>query len=414
MKLLLPSLVLALLSSVAAPAMTPQERQTLLSQPLKTLVLFNGQRFVVEGEVVVDGGRLTFRSRDRALYSLSLDDLDPQRTAAANGITFGVPDRSAVQQPEEAPREKKKAADVALRAISTIGLTGREGERPDSREPAAPRRDDRWTFFTGFTSAAESNINHDPEPVADYGLIPSAGINFRSRGERATLEASYAAAAHSYTETDAWDRVSHHLQLSYEPRWKGRWRSEMVGEISLKGSNEDRDLSDRYIVSHRLKFRLNEASQLRLNTGYRRKLYDDDPGANAHNPYAGVDYRRGFSSGVQWNAGYRWETNIAETERRRYDRTTLFTEVTIPVSQKSDLRAGLRYREQFYPERVVRDVEARPLRRDHRWLGSVSWTRSLFDHIALAVDYLYEERGSNEPDKEFDSHGVSVSVIRYW
>ncbi|HVT44371.1 MAG TPA: hypothetical protein VMT00_08270 [Thermoanaerobaculia bacterium] len=417
MKLLLPTTFVAVLLFIPLSPAVSQERRPLFPAPVKTLVLLNGQRFAVEGEVVVDRGRVIFSSGER-LFSISLSDLDLDRTAQENGILRQTPDPAPVQPLEDPPvaepKAKSRSAETALQTISTIGVTGREGERRTPRERTNPKIEDRWSFFAGLSSAAESNINSEPEPTADYGVIPSAGVNYRNRGTRGTLEASYAAAMHSYMETDSWDRVSHLLELSYEPRWRGRWRSETIAEVSIKGSDEDRDLSDRYILIQRFKFRLTDAAQLRFNTAYRRKLYEDDPGADAHNPYAGVDYRHSFASGLQWNLGYRWEENRAETERRRYERSTVSTELTVPLSSKSFLRAGVRYRDQLYPERIVRDLDTKPFRRDQRWLGSLSLSRNMRDNVALAVDYSYEQRLSNEEDKGFDGHGLSFSIIRYW
>jgi hypothetical protein len=413
---LLPTTLLAILLFIPLSTAVSQERRPLFPAPVKTLVLLNGQRFAVEGEVVVESGRVIFSSGER-LFSISLKELDLDGTARENGIVRQMPVAAPQQLPEEppaaAPTRRPRGAETALQTISTIGVTGRDEDRRTPRETVAVR-EDRWSFFAGLSSAAESNINNAPEPISDYGIIPSAGATYRNRGSRATLEASYAAAVHTYAETDAWDRLSHFMQLSYEPRWRGRWRSETIAEVSIKGSDEDRDLADRYILIQRFKFRMTNAAQLRFNTGYRRKLYDSDPGADAHNPYAGIDYRHSFTSGLQWNLGYRWEENRAETERRRYERSTVSTELTVPLSTKSFLRAGVRYRDQFYPERIVRDDESKPFRKDQRWLGSLSLSRTIQDSVALAVDYSYEQRLSNEKDKEFDGHGLSLSIIRYW
>jgi hypothetical protein len=414
MKYLTTLLLLIVPSFAFASSQADADHALLFSKPLRVLVI-SGEKIPVQSEVTLRERRVLFRKiSDGLLYSLPVEEIDIEQTARQNGVRLPAPGLVVNREPPPQPRAETSATVATMQAVTTVGLAAREGERRKSRDVSVATPADRWTIFTGVSSIAETNINDEFEGTPDVGVIPMIGFNYRNRGERATVEASYTAAFHSYSRSEEWDRTSHNLSASFEPRWRGRWRSETEAEASLEGANEDRDLSDRYSLTQRLRLKLTDRDHLRLTAGYRLKLYEDDPTSDARNPYGGIDYRHRFASGAQWSLGYRHDLNQSEGERRDYRRTTLSTELSVPLAPEAFASIGVRRREQEYPSRFVRlDGELVP-REDERWLGSLSLGRRFFKTIALALEYQYETRFSNDPDKEYHGHSVGLSLIRFW
>ncbi|HVS30093.1 MAG TPA: hypothetical protein VMS98_01445 [Thermoanaerobaculia bacterium] len=382
---------------------------SLAGKPLRVLMV-SGGRLNIDGPLTIQNGRAYFKMRNGIMYSLPLQEIDVERTAEANGIQHTA---VAVAQKTRA-RDETRASVAVEQAVTSVGLAARGGEREVAPKTDVATRDGRWTFFTGVSGLAESNINDEFEGTPDAGIIPSLGLNFRKKGKGGTIEASYTAGFHKYSRSRQWNRTSHNVFASAESRWLGRLRSETEAEVSLKGANEDRDLSDRYGVSQRFRLRLTENSVVRFTGGYRVKLYDDAPTGNARNPYGGIDVRHTFRSGAQWSAAYRVETNTADDLARIYRRDTASTDLMFPLASSSSLRLGVRRREQKYPNRLLRVDGEEVARQDERWIGSMSLYRRVVDVFAIAFEYQYETRFSNDPDKEFHGHSIGMSVIRFW
>jgi hypothetical protein len=410
MKYLTVVLMLTGSSLALASPQADADHTFLFSSPLRVLVV-SGHKIAVQGEVTLQEERVLFRKKTGGpLFSLPLKEIDIAQTARENGVRLAA--QRLVVDPQ--PHSDAISTVATMQAVTTVGLAAREGERRKSRDVSVATLEDRWTMFTGVSGIGETNINNELEGTADVGVIPMIGFNYRNKGQRATLETSYTAAFHSYSRSEKWNRTSHNLSASFEPRWRGRWRSETEADVSLKGANEDRDLSDRYTLSQRFRFRLTERDQLRLTAGYRLKLYEDDPSSDARNRFGGLDFRHRFASGAQWSLGYRQDLNQSEGERRDYRRTTLSTGLSIPFAGDAFARIGVRRREQEYPNRLVRLGGELVSRQDERWLGSLSVGRSFFKTTAMALEYQYEIRFSNDPDKEYNGHSVGLSLIRFW
>ena len=67
-----------------------------------------------------------------------------------------------------------------------------------------------------------------------YGAVAGAGVTYRDDPARPRLEIAYEIARHSYTTTDQWDRISHHLEASYETRLTKSLRLQNAAAVSLK------------------------------------------------------------------------------------------------------------------------------------------------------------------------------------
>lgn len=88
-----------------------------LATPSNTIVLKAGERIAVSGGVTLDGSRAVFRTREGALYSIPVDEIDVEATANAS------PDPVAPRKARTAA--ENKALDALVSATASKSLAGR-------------------------------------------------------------------------------------------------------------------------------------------------------------------------------------------------------------------------------------------------------------------------------------------------
>ena len=110
----------------------------------------------------------------------------------------------------------------------------------------------RWWVSMSLASVYDTNITHDEQLVGSFGLVPSFGAHFRDNAEHPSFQADYEVALHRYNHTDEFDRVSQSLTAEYRKQLVKRLYSKTTTEISLKGSSEDRDVNNNYVVEQQL------------------------------------------------------------------------------------------------------------------------------------------------------------------
>ncbi len=292
------------------------------------------------------------------------------------------------------------AASPAAPATSTRSTPDRDAGGPAWLRP--------FTFFLSLGGIYDSNINHDEEPIRTWGGFLGGGVRF----ETDDFYAQYEISSFSYTYAESgWSRISHRLESAYERDLSKKWEAELVGEATLKGSSEDNDLGDEFILKPRLNYDLSDSQRLRFYGAYRLRRYGDvDPLRDANNYYVGMEFRQRLGSG-HLDAEYRWEINESRGPRNQYNRQTYGLEYTTPF------RGGLhqlvleaRYRPVQYWNRRIDNEDDEDLRRDVRWIGTAAAKFGLSRHISIHPTYRYERRTSNDPEKEWDAHLGILSV----
>lgn len=163
-----------------------------------------------------------------------------------------------------------------------------------------------WLYFS-LSSVFDSNIDHDENNVHSFGLVPSLGIHFQSNVDRPAFEFDYETALHRYSNTSRWDRMSHKARASYERGFTDFLRSEITGEMSIKGSSEDRELSDQYALRQAFKIRASRTRRFNIFGAYRIKRDADDPGRNAIDPYIGASFEQRFAGRRSFELSYRYD-----------------------------------------------------------------------------------------------------------
>src|ERR1051325_10557962 len=138
--------------------------------------------------------------------------------------------------------------------ITSSSVVAQTSDEVATKEQERLRR--RWWVSMSLASVFDTNITHDEQQVSAFGLVPSFGFHFRDNPERPSLEVDYEVAVHRYNNTDEFDRVSHNLTAEYRKQLVKRLYAKTTTEISLKGSSEDREINNNYIVEEQLQYRL--------------------------------------------------------------------------------------------------------------------------------------------------------------
>ena len=290
---------------------------------------------------------------------------------------------------------------------------------PVRQEPTVPAtpvgpEQKRLEPFVSITGAFDSNINHDKDNVNALGGVFGAGLRYRSSSVDPALELTGEVAGHSYTNSSRWDRFSQKLIAAWQHDLPGRWKFDATGEVSLKGSTEDREISNQYVVIPRIAYRISPQTRVRAYGALRARRYDDDPDRNAFNRYVGIEFTERATADRRWEVDLRYEVNATESPRQHYERWTFGSTYSFLVSGADRIEVEVRYRMQRYPFRLVEVDDIDVPRRDHRWIPKITWARPLGSGLHVRAGYTAETRMSNDLDREFTAHLFSVTFIRYW
>ncbi|MBT8399294.1 MAG: outer membrane beta-barrel protein [Rhodothermia bacterium] len=255
-----------------------------------------------------------------------------------------------------------------------------------------------------FASVYDSNIDQDDEPVSSYGLVPAARFMVRSSREDPILSGTYVLARHDYSNSERWTRTSHMGELVFEPSFSGIVRPQTSGQISIRGSSEDRDVSNEYRVDQEIEFRFTRNQRLILYGAMVWKKVPDSPIDDAFKPRTGVVLQQRGEDGRRWELDIRREWNEEQETRGEYDRWKIETSYRFPVSKAIQARAQVEYRIKSYRDRFVEIEEEDYLRKDNRLTIGASAVSEIVRNVSLQVGYRFETRNSNDPDKLFSAH----------
>lgn len=312
----------------------------------------------------------------------------------------------AQTQAIEGPRVQETAPPPAITPGDSV---------PAAKADSAPRGpgEHRLSFLQRVLGVYDSNVDHASEALASSGIVTGLGLRLRSSVDRPAIELTYEIAHHEYNRTDRWDRISHSAELNVEVlRWHGV-TLETRAQASLKGSSEDRELSNEYTARPELLIRFSSDHRIGLYGAYRLKRYPDESGRDAANRYLGAFFRERTGRHSRWELGYRYEINRAESTRYHYRRHTYSVEYDTPIGVRDRFTLEVKYRPQRY-ERTV-EVEDEDVRReDHRLIVPVVWVHRLTSTLEFQLGYQFEGRVSNDPEKAYRSHVIAPSLTHVW
>jgi hypothetical protein len=278
---------------------------------------------------------------------------------------------------------------------------------------AGPSEDDfRFRFDLvrlDLASIYHSNIDHDVPGQEDYGVEIGAYVRLQSHERRPALWLQYRGAVQTYAVTDDWDRLKHRIETGLGLNFSRPARFELTGELNTRTSTEDREIVNQFTVSPEL-FLVGEGyKRLRPYGAFRYKDFTEAIGRDETIWYAGVRGRTGLWPSAWIELGYRYEDAESQAPEESYLRHRLSLEIGQVFGRWDRLSAGLQYRIRNYPEDFVDDAD-QVARRDKRWIPAVRWTHRLRRGQQLLLDYEFQTRSSNDPDKIYDAHRISLAL----
>jgi uncharacterized low-complexity protein len=332
---------------------------------------------------------------------------------------------SAAARAQETKTDAVRSGEAATVKKSAEGKTGERKTGKKNKKKAATGSGEtakipphRVWIFGSLSSFFDTNILHDEQSINSFGLVPSVGFHFQDDAENPSFVTEYEAGLHRYTGTNEFDRVSHYFNAEYKRQLVGRLSARTTGEVSLKGSSEDRDINNQYSLEQQLQLRLNSTSRLSAFASYRIKRYPlVDVAKNAIDPYLGGKFQQRLGGGREWQLSYRYDKNRSQGEKDRYVRRTFEAQYSTPLFRaKHDLlTVEARYSPRRY-SRLIKDInDVRVPRLDRRWVFEAGYERPLKDSVQLRLKYQFEKRNSNDPDKPFNAHLFGVTFgFKWW
>jgi hypothetical protein len=303
---------------------------------------------------------------------------------------------------------QSKASPAAQ--VASAKRVSKAASKPSPQREIRARR---FWLFASLSTGFDSNIDQDPEGTRAFGLVSSMGFHFQDNAEKPSFEIEYEAGLHRYTNTDKWNRISHTLTTSYKRHLFGRWYTRTTGELSLRGSSEDRELNNQYLLGQQLEYRPNANTRLIAFAAYRLKRDPVEQGKNAIDPYIGAKFVQRLPGERRFEIGYRYDHNRSQDARNRYVRWTYGASFETPLFQRDRLTLEGSYRPQLYA-RTVKVDDLRVTRHDVRWSFNALWEHPLNERITMTVFYRFEKRLSNSADKRYTEQQPGISFIYRW
>ena len=275
------------------------------------------------------------------------------------------------------------------------------------------RPSNRISYSSSLVSRVDDNVNRDTSRLTSIGAAAGVSVRFESRPVRPTLAVEYGIAIHRYSATTRFNRVSQRLRSTLSSRVTHWLTVELVGEGALKGSSEDRDVSDQVTLLPRAEFRLTDANRARVGVSQRWRRYPTDSVQNAVNRYVVAELRHTLGGGASIETEARLEGNDARGARFDYRRSSVSCTYSAPLGPVLAFELGMQYRIQEYSGRVVRINRVDHRRVDHRIEPSAALALRL-GASAIALSYDPEWRRSNDPAKVIDQQILQLSVRHRW
>lgn len=269
-----------------------------------------------------------------------------------------------------------------------------------------------WSLLTRFSGSFDTNLAHDPVRTSAFGFVPSITAGYMIRSPRHRIKFVYSFANPRYNVDTELTRFGNYFSASYRYDL-GRWSFETNGEASIKGTNDDRETNNLYILTETIGYRFDNRTKLKLFGAYRlRRFAKEDQDRNAVNPRFGLKFTREINKKIRWKLGYRFEENRAISARQDYFRSKYKTGFELNIDRYNVLDAAFSYRTRRYKTRAAKGLE--DLRRDRKWSFDVLWRRSISPRFGIESGYKYENQESNDFRKLYVNHQFVFSVYYHF
>lgn len=263
--------------------------------------------------------------------------------------------------------------------------------------------------FDAFVSGLyDTNIDHDEIETAATGTSYGAVVRFKTGDKLPVFRVRYEIANNYFNNSNnRWNRITHDLTTAFEAGTR-RLSFETTANMNLKGSIEEREITDYYSIKESVKYRFDKRNRIIGFGTYRIKRYQDNPLKNAKNPIGGVNFEHSFGKGRVLEVGYRYERNKAEQTQYSYNRSTYKAEFKTPVVGKSILSLDAQYRQYKY------DTVNLINRRDNKWIADAQLDIPISKRFVLSPSYRFESRRSNVTGKNYNANLFGVTLRFKW
>jgi hypothetical protein len=294
---------------------------------------------------------------------------------------------------------------TALTAASDSATARRPATRAGSQfAPASPL--ERYVSVRlDFSGVYDTNIDWEVDPQESVGGVAAFNLRVRTSPRRPLLILSYKGAAKSYTNSSRWDRVEHRFGARLAKRL-GAVAVDMVSEVAFRASTEDRELGNQYYLKPRLALDLSDAVRLRLYGAYRLKAVD---------PPAADEEIRSVGAELRWKMGRssaevetRYEKSESDEPSRRYTRWRYIAAYEGYLTRQDIIKIQVQYRPRRYSDVLVDVGGVLEPRDEVRWIPAVTYRHVFPRGHEFRIIYVYQARESNDPDREFTGHRVTL------
>jgi hypothetical protein len=289
-----------------------------------------------------------------------------------------------------------------------ISRAAAQSEGEASGRTAAQSR--LWGASVTFRSGFDSNIDHDEVGLDAFGVAVGTGFRLQTSVDRPLLQFEYEVGRHSYRTAPQWNRVSHNLRAVVERRVARRLTLGADLEGSFKGSTEDNDLSDQFILKPHAELRLHGQNRLEIYGAHRVRRYPDSAERDATNRYVGVEYKGRVESGERWALGFRREVNEGAGLRYQYDRDTFYVEHSTPMPKRGSLQVEVKYRSRIFRHRLAEVDDVDVPRHDQYWIPRASWLHPVTSRLDVELGYTFDRRTSNNLGSDYRAHYTSLML----
>jgi hypothetical protein len=288
---------------------------------------------------------------------------------------------------------------------------------PKTKKPAASTGSSGWEkswsikarLFTTF----DSNFDHEPIGTKSVGLIPSVEAGYQLQKDRHRLQFQYTIGVPRYSNFSEYNRRGQYFKSAYRYTIGKGWSTETELEALLKGTNEDRELNNQYIVTQKLNYRVTKKDKLGLYGAFRLKRDSVDPNQNAKNPQIGIKYTRQLTKKMEVYGGFRYDSNIARGLRQRYIRKTYSAGADIALTKNDAIGIEFRYAPRLYG-RLIEVNGADVPRSDKKSTLDINWKHAFSSRFGIETNYQFEKRTSNDVDKIYNNHQFVISFYYRW
>lgn len=258
-------------------------------------------------------------------------------------------------------------------------------------------------------SVYESNIDHEVIPTQDYGLKAGGLFRLQSQPRDPLAWIEYRGLIQAYANTDAWDRISHRFRAGLGGEPARNLELGVYGELSTRTANEDRQLVNQFTVSPSIALHGPRGLRLQLYGAYRVRDFIEATDLDEIIRYVGIEGRTRFWRTVRFEAGYRYEKAESQFSPDSYTRHRIEGKLEQYIGRWDRLRIAVQYRLREYPYDIVDLAEGEVSREDRRWIPGVRWTHRLLGGQQIQLDYQYQTRTSNDLDKEYEAHRLTLA-----